>query len=82
MICPYWFFNHGFNIQDYVCSGCRDLTMLCLNIRDITIITVKNVEYQCIINNISKSEATNLLEIAVLENNLSFQSIQDSFFYF
>ena len=58
----YWFFNHGFNFQDYVCNGCHDLSMLCLNISDIPIITVKNVDYHCIIYNISKSEAINLLK--------------------
>ena len=42
--------------------------MLCLNISDIAIITVKNVDYRCIIHNISKSEAVNLLENSVLED--------------
>ena len=45
MVCHYWFFNHGFKFQDSLCNGCHDLTMLCLNISDITIITVKNVDY-------------------------------------
>ena len=43
--------------------------MSCVNIRDIIIITVKNVGHCCIIHNISKSEAINLLESAVLEND-------------
>ena len=58
------FFNPGFKFQDYICNGCRDLTMLC----DITIITVKNVDYQCIIHNISKSEAINSLKSDVLND--------------
>ena len=61
MICHYCFFSHGFKFQDYVCNGCHDLTMLYLNISDITIITVKIVDYCCIVNNISKSEAFNSL---------------------
>ena len=68
MTCHYWFFNHGFKFQDYVCNGCHDLTMLSVNISDIAIITVKHVEYRCIIHNISKSEANNLSKILVLEN--------------
>ena len=68
MICHYWFFNHGFKFQDYVCNGCHDLTMVCFNLNDITIITVKNIDYRYIIHDISKSEVINLLEIAVLEN--------------
>ena len=50
MICHYWFFNHGFKFQDYVCNGSHDLTML----SDIVIIAVKNVDYRCIIHNVSK----------------------------
>ena len=38
------------------------------NISNIAIITVKNVDYCCIIHNISKSEAINLLENSVFEN--------------
>ena len=68
MICHYCFFNHGFKFQDSICNGCHDLTMLSLNIRDTTVITVKNVDYHCIIHNISKSEAINLLENSVLQD--------------
>ena len=42
-------------------------TMLCLSISDIAIITIKNIDYCDIIHNISKFEAINLLESAVLE---------------
>ena len=62
MIFHYWFFNHGLEFQDSVCNSCHNLTMLCLSISDITIITVKNVDYCCIIHNISKSEAINLFK--------------------
>ena len=68
MICHYWLFNHAFKFQDSVCNGCHDLTTLCLNINDIAIITVKNVDYHCIIHDINKSEAINSLENSVLED--------------
>ena len=68
MICHYWFFNHGFKFQHYVCNGCHNLTMLSVNISDIAIIFVKNVGYCCIIHSISESEAINLLKNSVLEN--------------
>ena len=38
------------------------MTMMCFNFSDITIITVKNVYYCCIIHEISKHEAIHLLE--------------------
>ena len=68
MIYHYWYFHHGFNFQDYVCNGCHNLTIMCLNISNIAIITVKNVDCRCIIHNISKSKAINLLENSVLED--------------
>ena len=88
MICHYWCFNHGFKFQDSVCNGCHDSTMLSVNISDIAIVTIKNVDYRCIIDNISKSEAIDLLRNSVLEDRgyiqtkycLKFQSIPDSFF--
>ena len=68
MICHYFFFNHGFKFQDYVCNGCHDLTILSVNIGDIVIITVKNIDYRCIIHKIRKSEAINLLKNYVFED--------------
>ena len=40
MVFQYWVFNHEFKFQDSFCNGCQDLTVLCLNIREFTIITV------------------------------------------
>ena len=47
MIFHDWYFNYGFKSQDSVYHDCHDLTNFCLNISDITIITVKNVDYHC-----------------------------------
>ena len=90
MICHYWVFNHRFKFHNSICNGCHDLTMLSVNIREIEIIAVKNVDYHCIIHDISKSEATNLLKRSVLEDLgyrykyivLNFQSFHDSFLKF
>ena len=62
MICHCWFFNHGFKFQDSVCNGCHDLITLSVNVSDIAIITVDNVDCRCIIHNISKYEAINLIK--------------------
>ena len=50
MICYYFFLNHGFKFQDYVCSACDDLTMFSVNISDTATFTVKNIDYRCIIH--------------------------------
>ena len=62
MIFHFWFFNHGFKFQDSVSNGCQDLTMSCCNIKDISIITIKNFDQCFIILNTSRSEADDLLE--------------------
>ena len=67
MICHYWFFNHGLKIQDSLCNGCHVWTILSVNTSDITIITIKDVDYRCIIRKIRKSKAINLLKISVTE---------------
>ena len=64
--------------------------MLSVNISDIAIIAIKNVVYRCIIHNISKSKAINLLESAVVEDHgyiynnivLIFSLHEGVFFYF
>ena len=46
------------------------MTILCLNIRDIAIMTVNDVDCCYIIPDINKPEAINLLENSVLEDCL------------
>ena len=55
IVCHCCFFNHVFKFQDYVCNGCHDLAMLCLDLSDTTIITIKSVDYYCIMHGICKS---------------------------
>ena len=61
MICHYWFFNHGFKFQDSVYNVCHDGTILLLSM-------LKIVDYRCIIHNIRKSKAIDLLKNPVLED--------------
>ena len=68
MIYLYQLFNHEFKFQGFVCNGCHDSIILCLNIRDINILTAKNVDYPCIILDLNKSQAINSLKKFVLED--------------
>ena len=54
MICHYWSFNNGCKFQNYACNGCHNLTILS--------VTISNIANCCIIYNISKYEAINLLK--------------------
>ena len=61
------FCNHGFKFQHFICIGCHDSKMLSVSVSDIAIITVKDVDYHCIIHDISKSEAINIFKNSVLD---------------
>ena len=65
---PLSVFNHGFKFQDSGCNACHDLTMLCFNTSDFTIITTKNVDYRFIVDKISKSETIDLLKNSIIES--------------
>ena len=60
MVCHYFFFNQGFEFQDSV--------YIVLLILAIAIITIKNVDYRCIVRNMKhKSEAIHLLKSPALD---------------
>ena len=47
------FFNYGFKFQCSICNGFHDLSTLCINRNNVAAITIKNVNYPCIIHDIS-----------------------------
>ena len=58
-ICHYWYFlNYSFKFQKNVCNRSHDLLMMLKNLNDITILNLKGSGCHCIINLISKNEAT------------------------
>ena len=68
IICHYWDLIMGANFKILFVMVVHDLTMLCFNISDTAIITIKRVDYCCIIHDIGKSEAIHLLENSVLDD--------------
>ena len=67
IVCYYCYFNHELKFQNTICNSCHDLTMFCLNLSNIAIITVEGVDYRCIIHGINKSDAIHLSENSVLD---------------
>ena len=47
-ISHWYFLNKGFKFQPYVCNGCQDLLMTCMNLCNIAILKIKN-DYHYII---------------------------------
>ena len=61
-------------LQPDVCNGCHDVLMMSMNLNDIAVLNIHGLDYRCIINRISESEAVNLLQNADLsEKSGTFQ---------
>ena len=57
-ICHYlYFWNKDFRFQSNVLNRCYGLLMMPANLNNIYILNIKDANYRCIINGISKSEA-------------------------
>ena len=57
----YWYvLDKGFKFEPYVCNGCHDVLKMSVSLKDIAIFYINCVDYCCIINGISKSDAVNL----------------------
>ena len=56
------FLDKVLKIQLYVCNGYHDVLMMSMNLSDITILNINSVDYRCSINEISKSEAINVMQ--------------------
>ena len=66
-ICHCWYFlNKDFKFQMYAYNGCHDLLLMSINLDDIVISNINGIDFQCNINGVNKSEATNLLKNADL----------------
>ena len=56
--------DKGFKFEVDVCNRCHDVLMMSINLNDVATLNIKCVYYGCIINNISKSDAINLMQNA------------------
>ena len=66
-ICHYWYFlDQEFKFQPFVWNCCHDVLVMAMNLSDIATLNINGVDYCCIINESSKSEVINLLQIADL----------------
>ena len=68
MICHYWFFkSKSFNFETLLCNGCHGISMMFYELKNITIFKIKNVDYRCILWNMTYDEAFNLLNNSTLD---------------
>ena len=69
MICHYWSFkDSGYKYEPHVCNGCHGLSMVVYDLKDFMILNIKGVDYRYYVFDMSKSDATNLLNNSWLDN--------------
>ena len=61
-------FIHRFKFQEVLCSGQDGFTILVLNISDLATITVSDVNSCCVIHDINKFEAINVLYYSAVDD--------------
>ena len=64
------FFDKGFKFQPDVCNICHDVLMMSMNLSNIAILKIQGIDYCCILSEISKNEAINLLRNADLTETI------------
>ena len=69
MLCHYRYFKDlCYKFQPYLCNGCHAVSSMAYELRNIAILNAKDVDYRCILWNISRDEAVNRLNNSVLED--------------
>ena len=67
--CHYQHFKDaGYKSEPYVCDKCHDVLLTAYQLKNITILSVKGVDYRCILWGFSKNEAVNILNNSVLKD--------------
>ena len=66
IFCILVFPDNGLKFQSSVCNGCDDISGMYIDINSIVILTIYDIDYCCIIIEISKREAIHLLKNAGL----------------
>ena len=56
-LCHYWLFKDiGFKFEEHVCNKCHDLLTIAYSLKNIAIMSAKEVTFRCILMGISKNE--------------------------
>ena len=66
-ICGYWYFiNKNFNYQKHLCNGCHDMSKKANSMHNLAIGYNNNNAYRLIFTFMSKNDALNLIENALI----------------
>ena len=62
MLCDYWYFKDiGYKFEPHVCNGFHDIFMITYELKNVTILNVKGVNYRCDLWGVTKNDVINML---------------------
>ena len=69
MICHYWYLKDiGHKFEPHVCNKCHDISVMVYELKNITILNVKGVDCRCVLWNMTKNNAINMLNYSKLDD--------------
>ena len=68
-LCSFWFFNDkNFNYQRFLCSGCHDMSMNAVSMKNLAVVYSNGNAYRINFAFMTLNEATHLLNNSVITN--------------
>ena len=58
----------GYKFELYACNKCLDISMMAHELKNVAILSVKGVDYRCVLWNIIKNDAINRLNNSKLND--------------
>ena len=69
MVCHYWYFKDiDYKFEPHVCNKCYDISMMAYELKNIAIVIVKGIDYRCVLWNMTKNDAINMLGNSELDD--------------
>ena len=68
VICHYWYFKDiGYKSEPHSCNKCHNISRMVYELENIAILNVKDVDYRCVLWNITRNDAINMLDNSELD---------------
>ena len=68
----FYFKNVGYKLDPHVCSDCYDILMIACELQNFAILNVKGVDYRCLLWDVTKNDAVNMMDNSKLGDKGTF----------
>ena len=69
IICHYWYIKEiGHRFEPHICNGYGNILMIVYGLKNIAILYVKDVDYRCVLWNMTRNDVINMLDNSKLDD--------------